>query len=210
MVTLLDQVSLTLTAVWGIIYLAYSARAFMRTRSLQYVLWMGAIVALLVVASTLLLFDFAGLQLPYTTAVGMFIPGLFAAGILSAGFRSRHGAYYALYVTVVTIAYLILKWAGGPYLLTLLAVHVPSSLIIITIPSYAAGRGSKFLFLTSVGGALISVAGVALAALAAGFPIFPPTVVLSIAAPIIFSSAFLMTLGLMLTKGWTLRSQREP
>ena len=56
--------------------------------------------------------------------------------------------------------------------------------------------------MTSLGGILISVAGVALAALDMNWTFLPQDLVLTIAAPIIFLSTAFMSLGIMLAKSW--------
>ncbi len=58
------------------------------------------------------------------------------------------------------------------------------------------------MWLTSIGGVLISIAGVALAALTLGSPILPADTVLLVIVPSVFTSTLLMTLGLMLTRPW--------
>lgn len=178
-------------------------RVFARTRALQIVLWIVAGIGLLVVGVVLLVYGFEGLALPYTSTAGLFVPGMFAAGVLSASLKKAYGAYYGIYVVVMSIVYVVSKMFGaGLALASLLAVHVPSGLIIIFVPVIFALRGLHVLALTSIGGLLISIAGAALASLAAGSPLIPAELVLLIATPIIFLSALLITIGLMRCRKW--------
>lgn len=202
MVTALDAACLALTVAWALIFVGYASWALGKKGGIQNVFWVLATLALLLVTSTLLLYDFAGLQFFYVPVAGMFVAGLFAAGMLAASYRGRFGVFYAAYVLLLVVAYLLLKELGGLYLPALLAVHVPSGLIVVLAPAFAAIRGLRVLWLTSIGGVLISVAGMALAALAVGAPLLPASLVLFLVAPIILSSTFLMTLGLMLTRKW--------
>jgi hypothetical protein len=201
-VTVIDVALLFLTVIWGVVFIVYVGRAFAKKRSVQDILWILSIVALCVVGVALLLYDFAGLQLLSTAVAGMFVAGFFAAGVLAAGYGGRFGTYYVVYVTLMVALYGILKWVGGPFLPPLLAVHVLSGLIIVFLPAIAAIRGRPALWLTSLGGFLISVAGVALTALSMGNPILPADIVLLIAVPIVFLSTLFMTLGPMLTRQW--------
>jgi hypothetical protein len=201
MVTAIDEALLILTVVWGLVFIVY-VRSSIARRSVQAVFWILAVLALFVVGASLLLYDFTGLQLLSTALAGMFVAGLFAAGVLAAGYKSVYGTYYAAYVTLMAAVYGVLKVVGGPFLLSLLAVHIPSGLIIVIGPAIAAIKGRPALWLMSLGGFLISVAGVALTTLSIGTPILPVDIVLLISVPIIFLSALLMTLGPMLTKQW--------
>jgi hypothetical protein len=202
LVTVIDVALLFLTVIWGVFFIVYVGRAFVRKRSVQDILWILSIVALFIVGAALLLYDFAGLQLFSTAVAGMFVAGFFAAGVLAAEYRGRFGTYYAVYVILMVVVYGVLKWVGGPFLPPLLAVHVLSGLIIVVLPAIAAIHGRRALWLVSLGGVLISVAGVALTALSMGSPILSANIVLLIAVPIIFLSTLFMTLGPMLTKQW--------
>ncbi|MEM4288283.1 MAG: hypothetical protein QXV97_05700 [Candidatus Caldarchaeum sp.] len=203
MMPLSDVVFLSLTAVWGIIFIAYVLRAYVKTRSIQLILWAAAAAALLAVGSTLLLYGFEGLALPYTSIVGMFTPGLLAAGLISALIKKNFGVYYAVYTIMIAGIYAATRAVGWGFAIALLlAIHVPSGLLLIFLPAIAAFRGIKPLALTSIGGLLISVAGVALATMAVGRPLLPVELVLQIATPIIFLSTLLITLGLIMGKTW--------
>jgi hypothetical protein len=202
MVTTLDIGFLLATAVWGVVFTALALRAYAKKGAVQTLLWALAMLALLVVGATILLYDFAGLQLPHTSPTGMFVPGLLAAGVLAAAYRPRWGIYYGVYVLLMTLVFIAVRATGGPYTPALLTVHVPSGLIIIIVPAWMAVRGLRSLALSSVGGVLIAIGGMALAALSGGRPILPLEVVLVVLTPIVFFSTFLITLGFLLTGRW--------
>ena len=204
MVTTLDTALLILTVVWGLIFVVYAGRPLLKKANAQDALWILSILSLFIVGGALLLYGFDGLTLFSTPIAGMLVPGLFAAGVLAAAYKGKYGAYYAVYTVLATAAYAVLVWVGGDSLPALLAVHVPSGLLIVFVPAIFAVRGRAALWLTSVGGVLISVAGVSLAAISLGSPILPADTVLLLAVPIIFLSTLFMTLGLMLTKQWLL------
>lgn len=202
LVVVTDEFSLGLAFAWTLLFIGHESWALGKKGEIQNAIWATAAFALLLILSTLLLNGFAGLELHYVPVAGMFVAGLFASGMLSASYGRRLGVIYAVYVLLLVISYLLLKAMGSFYLPALLAVHVPSGLIVVLVPALAAIRGLRALWLTSIGGALISIAGMSLAALAFGRPMIPADLLLSLVAPIVLLSTILMTSGLMLTKKW--------
>jgi hypothetical protein len=198
----LDAALFLLTTAWGLAFIAYVSWCLGRKATVQSYLWVFGALAIMAISLVLLFNGLAGLDLRYTPVLGMLFAGLFAAGVMSASTRRDYGEVYAFLVLLAVLVYVDQKEVGGFYLWPLIAVHAVSGLAIIVAPAVAAARGTKSLWLTSIGGVLISVVGVALAATDLGWAFLPADLLATLASPLIFLSTALMTTGIMLARGW--------
>ncbi len=199
-----------MTAAWGVAFVAYASWRIGRAVSAKVILWMLATIAIVALALMPFISDFVEAQSRYTPMIGMLIPGLFAAGILATFYKRNGAALYTIYVLALLAAYIDLKDTGGPYLVALLAAHVPSSIVILAGSVLAATRASKGLWLTFLGASLISAYGITLAMADVGVALISSNLAQSITIPILFLSTVLLTSGLMASGKWMASEQSPP
>ena len=175
--------------------------AIARRSPIPGILWVVSALGFLFVSLGLAVWGLGALEIAATPVIGALYPGFLATGILA--WRFRVWRYYLAF----TLAMLALMAAGIAIGYRPLAgasqgvLHSLSGLIIVLAPIYYAVRGLApgYSILVSLGGLLISVGGLALAAIAVGSPILPLELVVFILHPILFLSALIMASGLYLS-----------
>jgi hypothetical protein len=185
----------TLASSLALIYVALMSYRWSRVSS---TLWVVAGIGFLFVSAGLALWGLDALENPLTPFVGALYPGFMAAGIVAA--NTRYWRHFVAFVLAMLGLMLAGKAGGSEALMGASEgiLHSASGLTIIAVPLYYVYKrlSPPAGVLVSIGGLLISVGGVALASIAAGSPILPPDLVISILHPVLFSSAIIMALGL--------------
>ena len=163
---------LLLTGVVALVLAIFLAQAYLKDKGFHHLLWAISFLVLFISGMLIILNDFAILSEPAVPVVAAFIPAFLAAGLVYVIFDDQPwGLYYTLYVVVVIAILAVVRLeviTGFDDFKTpiLLAVHIPSGLIISFLPFYSAfvskdTETTATLF--GIGGLLISFGGVLLA-----------------------------------------------
>ena len=177
--------------------------ALLRRALVPATLWLVGAASFLVVAVGLAVLGLQVLEVSATPFIGALYPGFMAAGVLAAHLR-----VWTKYIAFIVVMLLLMGVGEALGVKPLMAaaealLHGASGLIIIAVPAYyVAKRMSPASgLMVSLGGALISIGGLALAAIAAGKPILPLETVVYLLHPILFASALVMAVGLYASGG---------
>lgn len=202
-----DQLLFGLAASIALMLSLTLAWQFMRRRGYHRLTWAAASLALFLITFLLALEGLAALAEPYTPVVGALAPGLLAAGLLQATFRDRGwGASYTGFIIFFDIAMAssIVAQMRGLTTPLLLAIHIPSGVIIFLLPLITAAirRTTATSSLIGLGGLLMGAAGIALAMLQAGVPLLPAPLLLDVIAPLFLAVIALFAAGILLTPEW--------
>jgi len=185
--TILDRI---LLAVTGIVAL-YLVDHFRRNRSYgaaAQAAYMVSFGVLLVAGLLLIIFGYGALASPMVVIAGALIPVGLSLGLVSQ-FSPAAAKGYLAWSVIGVLGIAVTRFVGPSGLATavLALVHSVAGLIILLAPlrAAAAGRVPKAFSFITLGGALISVGGVALAFLKAGRPILPADFIFAILAPLL-------------------------
>ncbi|MEB3860438.1 MAG: hypothetical protein LRS43_04435 [Desulfurococcales archaeon] len=185
----------TLASSLALLYVAIASYKWSREAS---ALWVIAGLGFLFVSAGLAISGLEALENPLTPFIGALYPGFLASGIIAA--NTGYWRPYVAFVIAMLALMSIGKASGVEALMGASEgiLHSVSGLVIIFMPLYYVYKkiSPSISVLVSVGGLLISIGGVALASIAAGSPLLPPDLVISILHPVLFLSALTISLGL--------------
>lgn len=152
-----------------------------------------------------LLNDFEILMSPLVAMLAVFIPGGIAAALLYLIYGEKIGIIYAGYIGIMAVVILITKLIGTPLASTMVMLsHIPSGLIIVVVPILAYLKDKEWTaFLVSLGGLLISVAGVFLAFLVTGNPILTAVQIFGLLPWLLLVASACFAFGFLYTSKWT-------
>lgn len=163
---------LLLTGVVALVLALFLAQAYLKDKGIHHLLWAISFLVLFISGVLIILNDFEILEEAAVPVVAAFIPAFLAAGLVYVVFDDQPwGMYYTLYVIVMigilaVVRLEVITGFDGLKTPILLAVHIPSGLIISFLPLYTSFV-SKDTEITAalfgIGGLLISFGGVLLA-----------------------------------------------
>ena len=197
-----DRIILILTglvAIYLILRLVQSLRGGGGRPQIYYLVGFAVLLA---AGLLLAIFGYDALGLQWVVIVAVLIPGGVSLGLI-AEYLPRYEKAWAAFMVLGLIAISITRYAGPPTLATvvLVIVHASAGLVVFGLPVWAvAKQGARAGFLgVTVGGALIGIGGIALAALKTGSQVlfFSADVVFLILAPLLLVMTLAYTWGFM-------------
>lgn len=203
-------VLLLITGVAAILFAIFMLLDFLKNKKIYHLLWALSFLVVFVAGVLLVVTnDYSLLLSPVVAALAALIPGGIAAGLYFAVFEENNkiGLGYLLFVLVMVILIGITKVVAslGQSIVVMVA-HIPSSLSIILIPLYTTFKTKDTdikAILVSIGGLVISIAGVMLAFLTAGSTIFTADLIFTLLPIVLLLTAVFFALGMLLPEKWT-------
>jgi len=173
-----------------------------------HALWAVSFFILFAAGLLLVLFnDFELLLSPIISVLGALIPGGIAAGLFYTRTK-KAGRIYLIFVLIVTLLIALTKFIiplndYAKYAVMLL--HVPSGLTMVILPLLDYKSEGRATILASVGGVLMSVAGLLLAFLVLGFPILDMLTIFMILPLLLLLVAVCLGLGFLYTEKYSFK-----
>ncbi len=207
----MDILSLILLLITGIVALLmaiFLLLGYFKEKKMYHLWWAISMLVLFLAGVLFILTDYAILADPLIPIVATFIPMGLAIGLLFAVMPDKpFGLYYTLYALIMIGIQAIGRYVPGMEAIalpTLLAVHIPSGLIIVFIPLLTAIRkDTEFTSIFfSLGGIAISLAGMLLAFVKINSPILTLDVILALLPILLLIVGVLFFLGIFMPSKW--------
>ena len=209
-----DIVPLTLLLLVGVVALVlaiFLGLAYLKDKGLHHLFWAISFLVLFVSGVLIILNGFAVLTEPLVPVVAALIPACLAIGLLYVLFEGKPwGLYYTIFALVMIVLLAVIRLdiitgIGGFSSGVLMALHIPSGLIITFLPLYAAFvskdlETSGALF--GIGGLLMSVGGVLLAFVAIGSPVLSQGEIFDILPLLLVIVGLFLFFGIIIPKKW--------
>jgi hypothetical protein len=199
--TIFDRLILLATGLVAIYALWRFYGRYQKQKKLHDLYYMMAFAVLLVSGLLLIFLGYGILASPYILTVASLIPLGISMGLMNQLYPG-YKRYYSWFALVGILAIAIISiggLAGKPIAVSLF--HSVAGLIIVITPIIASQNGAagRGFWWVSVGGALISLGGVALAFLSMGSQLlfFSQGFVMAILAPLLLLMALALTWGFM-------------
>ncbi|NVM19038.1 MAG: hypothetical protein HWN80_15090 [Candidatus Lokiarchaeota archaeon] len=202
---------LLITGIAAILFGLFMLLDFLKNKKIYHLLWALAFIVLFV-AGVVLIFsnDYSLLLSPLVAALAVLIPGGIAAGLYYAVFEDKKlvGHIFLIFVLVMIILVGIAKASASPGAsATVMVAHIPSSLSIILLPLYTTFKTKKTdwkALLMSIGGLVVSLAGVLLALFTINPTDIPLLILILTVLPIVLLiTAVFFALGMLLPDLWS-------
>ncbi|MHA1619935.1 MAG: hypothetical protein ACTSVZ_11700 [Promethearchaeota archaeon] len=145
---------------------------------------------------------------PIVSMLAVFIPGGLAAALFYESIFGENGKKiglgYAGYIVIMAVVIVITKAIGSPIASTMVMLaHIPSGLAIVVLPILVYMKDKEWTaILVSVGGLLISVAGMLLAFYVTGV-LADPTIIFVLLPWILLAVSACFAFGFLYTSKWT-------
>jgi len=198
-----------ITGIAALLFGLFLLLDFIKNKKIHHLLWAIAFLVVLV-AGLVLIFsnEYLLLLSPIVAALAALIPGGIAAGLYFVIFEDKtklYGYIYLLFVLVMVVLIGITKAVGSPGAsATVMVAHIPSSLSIILLPIYTTYKTKdtdwKALLLT-IGGIIISIAGLLLALFTVGAADI--VLILTLLPYVLLLSAIFFAFGMLLPEKWS-------
>lgn len=196
---LFDQAVLLATGLVAVFLIWRLYQHFQSAKQPTYdVYYMVAFAVLFIAGVLLILLTYNVLQSPLVVIVAALIPAALSLGLVSE-FYAKNERPYLIFIVVGLLALAITRLAmpGLVATLVLIVVHTVAGLIIFGLPFRVTQQKKApqgFMFV-GVGGALIGIGGLALAALKLGQPILSAELIFMILAPLLLLMTLSFTYG---------------
>ena len=199
--TIFDRIILLLTGLTAIYILFNFYKRYQKEKALYDVYYMLGFGVLLVSGLLLIFFGWDILASPFVLTVATLIPLGISMGLMNQ-FRPNYKKAYSWFALVGFLAIAVTSIGG----MSLKSVAVPvfhgvAGLIIFGLPLYKCvveKNAVKGFGMVGIGGALISIGGMALAFMLAGKPlfgVFTADFIFMILAPLLFLMTLAFTFG---------------
>lgn len=201
---------LLLTGIAAILFALFMVLDFVKNKKIHHLLWALSFIVLFV-AGIVLVFtnDYSLLLSPLVAALAVLIPGGIAAGLFFVVFEEKsklYGYIYLVFVLVMVVLVGIAKVGNSPgQSYTVMAAHIPSSLSIILLPIYTTYKTKDTdwkALLVSIGGIVVSIAGLLLAFFSLSPNLGLLTLILTLLPYILLLTAIFLALGMLLPEKW--------
>jgi len=202
---------LLITGIAAILFGLLMLLDFLKNKKIYHLLWALAFIVLFI-AGVVLIFtnDYSLLLSPLVAALAVLIPGGIAAGLYYAVFEEKKlvGHIFLIFVLVMIILVGIAKASASPGAsATVMVAHIPSSLSIILLPLYTTFKTKKTdwkALLMSIGGLVVSLAGVLLALFTINSTDIPLLILILTVLPIVLLiTAVFFAFGMLLPEIWS-------
>ena len=209
----LAVILLLITGVAALLFSVFMVLDFLKNKKMYHLLWAIAFFILFAAGVILVIGGQFELLLTWPVSVlGAYIPGGIAAGLFYSSVfdeekSKKYGMMYVIFVLVGSVLILLTKtitaWEDLAKFAVML-VHIPSGLAMVILPFlvYKKGENGWTPLLVSIGGAVISLAGILLALVVSGVGDLGGFV-FTVLSPILLVVAVCFALGFLLTKQWT-------
>ena len=199
---------LLITGIAAILFAVLMLLDFIKNKKIHHLLWAVAFIVLFLAGIILVATnDYSLLLSAQVASLAALIPGGMAAGLFFVIFEDKtklYGWIYLLFVIVMAVLIGITKAVDSPGdSATVMVAHIPSSLSIILLPIYNTLKKKDTdwkAYLLSIGGVVISIAGLLLALFSIGTVDIVP--ILTILPIVLLISALFFALGTLLPKKW--------
>ena len=204
---------LLITGVAALLFSVFMVLDFLKNKKMYHLLWAIAFFILFAAGVILVIGGQFELLLTWPVSVlGAYIPGGIAAGLFYSSVfdeekSKKYGMMYVIFVLVGSVLILLTKtitaWEDLAKFAVML-VHIPSGLAMVILPFlvYKKGENGWTPLLVSIGGAIISLAGILLALVVSGVGDLGGFV-FTVLSPILLVVAVCFAFGFLLTKQWT-------
>ncbi|MHA1932307.1 MAG: hypothetical protein ACW96X_07180 [Promethearchaeota archaeon] len=199
---------LLITGIAAILFGLFMVLDFLKNKKIHHLLWALSFIVLFV-AGIVLIFtnDYSLLLSPLIAALAVLIPGGIAAGLFFAVFEDKtklYGYIFLVFVLVMVVLVGIAKAAASPgQSYTVMAAHIPSSLSIILLPIYTTYKTKDTdwkALLLSIGGIIVSIAGLLLALFTIGAADI--VLILTLLPIVLLLTAVFLAFGMLLPDKW--------
>ena len=199
---------LWITGIAAILFALFMLLDFLKNKKIYHLLWALAFIVLFV-AGVVLVFtnDYSLLLSPLVSALAALIPGGIAAGLYFIVFEEKtklYGYIFLLFVIVMVILIGITKAVNSPGAsATVMVAHIPSSLSIILLPIYTTFKTKDTdwkALLVSIGGLIMSLAGLLLALFTVGAADI--VLILTLLPIVLLLTAIFFAFGMLLPEKW--------
>jgi len=202
-------VLLLITGIAAILFGLFMLLDFLKNKKIHHLLWAVAFIVLFVAGIILIISnDYSLLLSPVVAALASLIPGGIAAGLIFVIFEEKtkmYGYIYLAFVLVMVILIGITKAVDSPGAsATVMVAHIPSSLLIILLPIYTTYKTKETdwkALLLSIGGIIISIAGMLLALFVIGAADI--VLILNLLPIVLLLSAIFFAFGMLLPEKWS-------
>ncbi len=205
---------LLITGVVALIFTIFMVLDYLKNKKIFHLLWALAFFVVFAAGVLLVLFDdFELLMTPIVSVLAAFIPGGIAGGLYFSSIfdeekSKKFGTIFVIYVAVGAVLIGLTKAVTALNGLTtaiVMLVHIPSSLSMIILPilTFKKENTKWTALLVSIGGFIMSIAGVLLAFLVTGNPILDATQIFGLLPILLLLVAACFAFGFLLTKKWT-------
>jgi len=200
-----------ITGIAAILFGLFMLLDFLKNKKFYHLFWALAFIVLFV-AGVVLVFtnDYSLLLSPLVSALAVLIPGGVAIGLYFAVFEEKklYGYIYLVFVLIMVVLVGIAKAVTSPGAsATVMVAHIPSSLSIILLPLYTTFRSKKTDWkglLMSIGGLVVSLAGVLLALFTLNPTDIPLLILILTVLPIVLLiTAVFFAFGMLLPEMWS-------
>ena len=200
-----------ITGIAALLFGLFLLLDFIKNKKIHHLLWAIAFLVVLV-AGLVLIFtnEYLLLLSPIVAALAALIPGGIAAGLYFVVFEDKtklYGYIYLLFILVMVVLIGITKAVGSPGApATVMVAHIPSGLSIILLPIYTTYKTKdtdwKALLIT-IGGIIISIAGLLLAVFTLNPDLALLTLILTLLPILLLLSAIFFAFGMLLPEKWS-------
>jgi hypothetical protein len=199
---------LLITGIAAILFGLFMLLDFVKNKNIHHLLWALSFIVLFV-AGIILIFtnDYSLLLSPIIAALAALIPGGIAAGLFFVIFEEKtklYGYIYTLFVLVMVVLIGITKAVDSPGAsATVMVAHIPSGLSIILLPVYTTYKTKDTdwkALLVSIGGIVVSIAGLLLALFTIGAADI--VLILTLLPIVLLLTALFLALGMLLPDKW--------
>lgn len=205
---------LLITGVAALLFSVFMVLDYLKNKKMNHLLWAIAFFVLFAAGVILVIGrNYEHLLSWPVSVLGVFIPGGIAAGLFYSSvfdeeISKKFGMGYVIFVLVGALLILLTKtitaWADlAPFAVML--VHIPSGLAMVILPFLVYKKGTEGWtpLLVSIGGAVMSLAGMLLAILIAGGVDSLAGFVFGALPVLLLIVAVCFAFGFVLTKQWT-------
>ncbi|MHA2399061.1 MAG: hypothetical protein ACXADU_09250 [Promethearchaeota archaeon] len=199
---------LLITGIAAILFALFMLLDFIKNKKIHHLLWALAFIVLFLAGIILVATnDYSLLLSPTIAALAALIPGGMAAGLYFVVFEDKSkliGYAYLAFVIVMVVLIGITKAVGSPGAsATVMVAHIPSGLSIILLPIYTTVKTKETdwkAYLLTIGGVVISIAGLLLALFTLGAADI--VLILTLLPIILLITALFFALGTLLPEKW--------
>jgi hypothetical protein len=201
-------VLLLITGIAAILFGVFMLLDYLKNKKIHHLLWALAFIVLFV-AGIILIFsnDYSLLLSPLVAALAVLIPGGIAAGLIFVVFEEKtkmYGYIYLLFVLVMVVLIGITKAVESPGAsATVMVAHIPSGLVIILLPIYTTYKTKETdwkALLLSIGGIIVSIAGMLLALFV--LDAVDIVLILTLLPIVLLLTAVFLAFGMLLPEKW--------
>ena len=203
---------LLITGIVALLFTIFLVLDFVKNKKLHHLFIAIAFFVVFAAGILLVAFDSYLILLKHIVSfLAVFIPGGIASALFYESVFGKNGKkiglIFAGYIVIISIAILITKIMELPIAsVMVMLAHIPSGLAIVILPILVYRKDKEWTaLLVSIGGALISVAGMMLAFLVSGSELIPESLVFALLPWILLVVSACFAFGFLYTSRWTFK-----